>query len=221
MIKIAIACLLLAACTKSPNSNTTTDVTPALVPLPSNTLNLCRQDLETCASVNIDLPEAKEAYQLGCDGNQYYSCFRLGQFYEIKALNPPEALKAYEKSCSGKDSYGCENETALRSKLCFLEKKKEFCKGEPKGEYRILLFLETLDAKYQDAFMDHHFSEPFTLEPTLALYKKRLAERNKKLLAVLRNVRKQGKQDGQNAENLQDAIWELEGKENLIDDHEH
>lgn len=218
MFKIFIISLfLLMACTKNSGSNAKSSNSSAEISPLSNTLDQCRKNSKDCAAIDIEKAEAKEAYQIGCDANDFYSCFRLGQYYETKALNMEEAVKAYGRSCTGKDSYGCEGELELRSKLCFLEKKKEFCKDKPTGEYRILVFLESFESEYQDAFISHNFSEPFLFDQTKKLYEKRIAEKNKKLLAALRAAKKQGKHDGADAKSLQADIWKLEGNEKMLE----
>lgn len=209
-----LSILLLTACTKDPKSTTTSPETSEVL----STIDLCRKTPSHCSSVDIEKPEAKEAYQIGCDASDYYSCYRLGQFYETINVNVDEAVKAYTRSCSGNDPYGCKSEVSLRSKLCFIENKKEYCKGEPTGEYRILAFLRTSDSKYQDSFIDHNFSEPFTIEQVKTLYEKRITERSKKLLAALRIAKRKGKHDGANAESLQADIWRLEGNEKMLEE---
>lgn len=214
---LCILLFLLSACTKKDGLESVTPTEPTEASKPSDALDACRKDAKECASIDIENAAAQEAYQIGCDANNFYSCFRLGQYHEVKSSNFDEAVKAYSKSCSGKDTYGCESEISMRSKLCFLEKKTKFCKGEPAGEYRILIFLETLDPKYQDAFVSHNFSDPFTLEQVKTLYEKRMSEKNKKLLAALRTAKKKGQRDGADSEGLQADIWKLEGNEKMLE----
>jgi len=76
----------------------------------------CRENASACASVDIDDENAGEAYTIGCNKNQYFSCYKLGQYYEIKAENNEAALKAYHKACEGRDSDGCRGEQALNAK---------------------------------------------------------------------------------------------------------
>lgn len=222
---IFVFLFLLLSCTKSANDYTkSTDDSSegtASVSQATNELDQCRKNSESCASIDIEKPDAREAYQIGCEANNFYSCYRLGQYHEIKSSNIEEAIKAYSKSCDGKYAEGCEDETSLRSKLCFIDQKKEFCKGEPKDEYRILVFLQTLDPKYRDAFVDHNFSYPFTLEQVKTLYNKRIDEQNKMLLEALLVAQKQGHHDGADAEGLQTAIWKLEGNKKMLEDSDY
>ncbi len=180
----------------------------------------CKDKPATCSSLDIDIPQAKISYEYGCERKDAYSCYRLGQFFEVRRVDIPSAISAYQKSCELKYSEGCDDERKLRSELCYVEKNRAFCKGEPKGEYRILVFLETLNPKYKDAFIQHDFDTSFSVKPVQGLYDRRIKARDAKLLDALKLARKKGKHDGHDAETLNAAIEFLEGKrESLIEDH--
>ncbi len=208
-ISIALFILPLASCTKSksPTSGETKIAHEAT----------CQTDTSTCSSVDIEHPKAKESYEFGCTAKDGYSCYRLGQFFETKAQDSAAAIKSYEQSCTYKYEEGCQDEKELRSKLCYLEKKTEFCKGEPEGEYRILVFLEKLDPKYKDAFIKHDFSYDLKLQSAQELFAKRFKEKNVKLLEALKLAQTRGHHDGDDAETLQRDIWILEGHEHMLD----
>lgn len=217
----AMLFLFLANCNrnedKEPNVNPPSPTPQAKIPL---TLADCKKSIVNCASIDIERSDAKEAYDFGCNAGDFYACFRLGQYLEIKSKNIMEALKAYEKSCLGKDQNGCESETELRMDLCYIKQMKSYCKGEPVGEYRILLFLQELNPKYEDIFVNRDFDKPFSLEAVKILYEKRLKEKNKKLLKALKISQKRGHHDGADSEGLQLDIWRLEGNSKMLKQYE-
>lgn len=176
-------------------------------------LESCKKDASSCASLDIDHPRAKEAYEMGCQARDAYSCYRLGQYFEVRAFRIPAAIEQYGQSCKFGYKDGCADEKNLRSHLCYLKKQRAFCKGEPEGEFKIFVFLETLNPKYKNAFYRHNFSTGLQLEEVRKLYRKRLAERNTKLLEALKLSLINGRHDADDAESLQQDILVLEGKE--------
>lgn len=160
-----------------------------------------------CSDIDIDSPKAEAAFKLGCDKNDFYSCARLGQFYEVKNKDLVKAALAYDKSCAGKDSYGCTGSYDVYMELCFLQQKKELCgKREPKGDFRVIAYLTNFDPKYSDAFATHSFESRWTLKPAAELFEKRVKEKNKKLLRALEREMKSKRHDGADAEGLRHFI---------------
>ncbi len=205
---IAVACL--TGCLKVKDQN---EIPKVIKPLETKvTLESCEKDFTLCAAVDIESSEAKQSYEKGCEAKEFYACFRLGQLHELKNKDFMTAVKSYEIGCNGFDQFSCEAEIELRSTQCYLENNKEFCKGEPTGEYRILLFLQSLSPKYQDAFVNHNFLYSFSLEEVSSLYKKRLIEKNPKLLSALNYAKKNGRHDGVNSERLQEDIESFSAK---------
>ena len=125
----------------------------------------CIQTGKACSDVDMDHPKAKEAYEAGCNSKDFYSCARLGQYYEVKMKDPKRALTYYDSACAGKDKYGCDGAYEIYMDLCYLKNERSYCgKKDPKGEFRILAFLETFDSKYEDAFVAHNFESPWIHE---------------------------------------------------------
>jgi len=137
------------------------------------------------SEIDMDSTNAKMAYERGCNSKDYYSCYRLGQYFEFKNINFDEALKFYKIACGGKDSYGCEGDYELHMKLCYEEEQRKYCgKSEPKGEYKIIAFLENHEPSHSDCFKDHNFSYSFKIVRTEKLFKKQVNEKNPKLLKI-------------------------------------
>jgi hypothetical protein len=110
--------------------------------VPSPALDACEKDAKKCSSLDIDHPRAREAYQIGCDKKDAYSCFKLGQYLDVKETNAREAVKLYDTGCKidPQNKMICDAARDKGDKLCYLENISEFCRGEPMGEYRILVF---------------------------------------------------------------------------------
>lgn len=163
----------------------------------------CFETGKTCSDVDIDRPRAEEAYRKGCDANDFYSCARLGQFYEVKENNLEKAAPFYDRACKGKDEFGCSQSQDLHQRLCFLEGDKHYCDGrEPAGEMRIYVYLTTFSPKYADAFRDHNFDRGWGYDQVEKLFRKRVKERNGKLLRVLQKEWKSRRHDGADGETL-------------------
>lgn len=197
---------ILGCTEKDPNRNENAPLAKVI------TLADCKKDVKKCEAVDIDSVEAKEAYLYGCDHSEAYSCFRWGQFLEEKLKDKMAALEAYNKACLGKDSYGCDAGQELRSQLCYLENKKEVCRGEPQGEYRALLFLRDRDEKWLDCLVKHDFDVGFHMDEVEKLYRQRLKEKDSLLLKALKLAKEKGHHDGADAETLNDDIDVIEGK---------
>ncbi len=181
-------------------------------------LKECLKNPKTCASIDIDSAHANLAYKNGCDAKDFYTCFRLGQFYEVKQSNLKKALVFYSKSCKGKDSFGCESYYETTMRLCYILNNKNYCgKIEPKGEYRILAFLENFDSQYKDAFKNHNFESPWEIEKAEKIYKKLVKEKSKKLLEVLEFTLKNSHHDGADAEGLNDDISLIKTGKSIFD----
>lgn len=177
-------------------------------------IDACLKKSENCASVDMDHPKAAEAYKKGCDSKDYYSCYRLGQFYEVSTKNIKKAMKYYSVSCDGKDKYGCEGKYELTMVLCYIKNQEDYCGViEPKGEYRILEYLSSFKPKYSDCFNEHDFSYDFSMNKTKVLFEKRVKEKNKTLLKTLEKSRDGRFHDGAAAETLSSYIRVLKGGE--------
>lgn len=182
-------------------------------------VTVCFETGKTCSDVDIDQPRAEEAYRKGCDSGDAYSCARLGQLVEVKRGDRERAVAFYDRACKGNDSFGCEQAANLHLELCYVEAKKAFCDGrEPKGEIRVLLFLRDFNPKYDDAFRDHNFDNPWTLRQTEVLFRRRVKEKNKKLLRALQAELKAKRHDGADGEGLRHQITCLKTKCPAFDD---
>lgn len=177
-----------------------------------SSMETCKTDHFTCAAVKLEDAQASEAYTHGCNQKDYYSCYRLGQYHEQKSKNVDEALKAYEVACGGKDFYGCRSEQELRAKLCYVEKKSSYCKGEPAGEMRLIAFLAEQEPRYKDAFVGVKFATPFSMELTRNLYAKRREEKSHLLLEALQIAKSKSAVSGPDLEALNAEIKYLEMK---------
>lgn len=178
----------------------------------------CLKKPKTCASIDINSADAKLAYKTGCDAKDFYSCFRLGQYYEVKQANLKGALVFYDKSCKGKDSFGCESYYEATMHICYILDDKNYCgKVEPRGEYRILALLENFDSQYKDAFFNHNFDSPWKIEKVGKIYQKLVKQKNKKLLEVLEYTLKNGHHDGADAEALNDDISLIKTGKSIFD----
>jgi hypothetical protein len=185
---------------------------------PESPFKQCLKNPKTCASIDIDSADANIAYKNGCDAKEFYACFRLGQFHEVKQSNLKEALIFYEKSCKGKDSFGCESFYEGTMRLCYILDDKNYCgKVEPKGEYRILALLENFDSKYKDAFLNHNFESPWKIEKARKIYEKLVKQKSKKLLEALEFTLKHSHHDGADAESLNDDISLIKNGKSIFD----
>lgn len=174
----------------------------------------CLQTGKDCGSVAIEHAKAEEAFKKGCDGKDFYACYRMGQYLQHHKKAPiDQALKFYDLACSGKDQYGCESAHDIYMELCYDKDQKAYCgKKEPTGEYRLLVFLRTFDKKYIDALHEYDFSYHFQNKKVKELFDKLFKAKNKKFYAALKESMKSGKHDGADAEGLQWYILKLEGK---------
>jgi hypothetical protein len=166
-------------------------------------VKLCKEHKRACSDVNSDHPEAEALFKIGCDANDWYACTVLGQKYENhKKLM--DAKKSYQKACEHGDEYGCEFLRNLMMKQCYIEmiETAECLKYPPVGEYKILVFLRSLDMKLKDAFVGHNFSTSFEIEENNSIFKELVLKKNRKLLAALQFAYKSGKHDGVDAEEL-------------------
>lgn len=173
-------------------------------------LTTCLKTGKNCSGVDLDLPGARQAYEKGCAAKDYYSCFRLGQYWEVKENSLERAVPVYERACKGGDRYGCKSSYDGHMELCYLRGLSGFCgKKKPRGEFRAMAFLETLDPRYQDAMIAHDYESGWAHEKTARLYKKRLNEKNPALLRALDAAKKSGRHDGADAEALDSDIAAL------------
>lgn len=175
--------------------------------------NLCKKTkTDHCAEVDMDSPDAQSSYTLGCEAQNFYSCYRLGQFFQTKKNNEKEAIRYYEIACGGKDEYGCESSYDLHMKLCYDNLDPNYCgKKDPKGVYRVIAYLENYDPKYEDAFFEWDFDGAFFNARAEKMFQAAVKERNPKLLENLLLAQKKGKHDGANAEGLTETIRILKG----------
>ena len=173
----------------------------------------CFEQGKNCSEVDIDSPKAEMAFKRGCNAKDYYSCYRLGQFYELNKHNLALASNYYEISCKGEDKNGCDSLREAKQVLCYVQQKSVYCaKLEPVGDYRVMAYLRRFDPKYADAFSKHNFGNPWEVKEAKALYEKRKQEKNKKLLEVLEKELKSGKHDGADAEDLHYDVECMRGK---------
>lgn len=122
-------------------------------------------------------------------------------------MNIDESLKYYRISCDGGDKYGCEGHYELVMNMCYLKEQKKYCGIlEPREEFKILAFLEDLDEKYIDCFVNHNFSYSFSHEKTETLFQQRLKGNNKLFLKALEKGKKGKFYDGDGAETLDSYI---------------
>lgn len=167
----------------------------------------CLKTGTTCSDVDIDAGGAEASYRKGCDAGEMYSCSRLGQWLEIKKHEDEKALDAYERGCKGKDEFGCEQAKELRPTLCYIDGKKKFCDGsEPQGEFRVLVFLRTLNPKYADSFDGVDFDRGMGRKEIETLFQKRVKAKNKVVLKALERTLKSHKHDGADAEMVRYSI---------------
>lgn len=156
---------------------------------------------------------SSENFEAECKAKNYYSCARMGQYFEVEKNDLPKALEYYRKSCEGNDPYGCKWVYDALMVLCYEREEKKFCgEMEPKGEYRIIALLKDFNPKYEDAFKGHNLDSAWRVPKAEKLFEKRVIEKNPKLLRVLERERKLGGHDGADAETLFHAIDVLKGK---------
>jgi len=156
---------------------------------------------------------SSENFEAECKAKNYYSCARMGQYFEVEKHDLPKALEFYRKSCGGKDPYGCKWVYDALMILCYERDEKKYCgEKEPKGEHRIIAFLSDFDKRYEDAFKGHNLESAWRIKKAEALFEKRVKEKNPKLLRVLEQERKLGGHDGADAEMLIHVIDVLKGK---------
>lgn len=191
---------------------------PAPVFADDASFDLCLKQGQKCADVDIDHPRAEEAFRAGCDKKDYSSCNRLGQYFEVNKKALEKALKYYDIACAGKDEFACKSSYDISMQFCYVQEKKAFCgKHEPKGGYRVLVYLQTFDPKYRDSFDAGNFETRFSVEKAEKLYDRLLRSKSPKLLKALEYTQKHGHHDGADAEAIQSDIWTLKGQDHMND----
>lgn len=173
----------------------------------------CLKTGKGCAELDIDSPRVEQAYQAGCKAKDWYACARLGQFYQVKKSKWQQAYSFYDTACKNGDALGCSGAYESAMELCYGKSQKKYCgKQEPKGNYRVLAFLQGFSAKYADAFEKHNFEAPWSVKKAEFLYKKLVAQKNKKLLAALEKELTSGRHDGADGESLRIDVECMKGQ---------
>ena len=205
---LSVFLLLVASCNYDKgNTASTLSVEYNKVANKVNLFQRCIKSGKECSEVPIESPRAEEAYIKGCESRDFYACSRLGQYFEFQKTSLDDSLKYYEISCKGGNKYGCEGQYDLAMKLCYLQEQRKYCgKLEPKAEFRIIAFLENLNEKYIDCFVDHNFSYPFNHKRAEALFQERLKGKNKVFLKALQKAKNGKYYDGDGAETLDSYI---------------